>query len=186
MLLYRVFPHHPSASAGQPGHWSYLNRPQLQGRLDNTTEHDCWYLARDASGAVGEAFGNQATWTDAMFPTPWQPGGRRALGTFQIDDNAKLLDLDDSANLAARGLRPTQVVIRNLAVTQAWALSIFQEKTAAGARLWDGVKWWSFQRPQWEVYGLWNGAPECVKVEDLDLDHPAVIDAAQALTRPLP
>jgi len=186
MLLYRVFGHLPSAAEGEPGHPTHLHRPQLHGRLDNATEYDCWYLAGEESGAVGEAFGNLATWTPAMFGTPWLPGGRRALGVFEIPDGIRVLDLDDAQNLADRGLRPTQVVIRNLSVTQTWALRIFQERNTRGARKWDGVKWWSFQRPQWEVYGLWNGTPKCVDVESLDLAHPAVIDAAKAVVRPLP
>ena len=186
MLLYRVFGYLPSAKQGEPGHPRHVNRPQIHGRLDNPTEYDCWYLARDMAGAVGEAFGNQGVWTESMFPAPWLPGGRRALGVFEVPDDIAVLDLDDAQNLADRGLRPTQVVIRNLPVTQGWALRIFQETTADGARKWDGVKWWSFQRPQWEVYGLWNGAPVCVDVQPLDLAHPAVVDAAKTLARPLP
>lgn len=186
MLLYRVFPYLGAASAGQPGHPEYLHKPQIRGRLDNTTEYDCWYLARDAAGAVGEAFGNQGVWSDAMFETPFLPGGRRGLGVFEVPDEIPVLDLDDSQNLADRGLRPTQVVIRNLSVTQAWALKIFGEQKADGERKWDGVKWWSFQRPQWEVYGLWGDPPHHVRVEHLDLTHYAVIDAAKALARQLP
>lgn len=35
MLVYRVFPHLNSAKAGEPGHPSYLHRPQGTGRRDN-------------------------------------------------------------------------------------------------------------------------------------------------------
>ena len=83
-----------------------------------------------------------------------------------------------------RGLRPTQVIERNRSVTQSWALKIFQERTTAGDRKWYGVRWWSFQRPQWRVYGLWEVTPDCVEVQPLTLTHPAVADSAAALARP--
>jgi hypothetical protein len=187
MLLHRVFAHHAGAKPGASGHWCFMP-PQGQGRLDNPDEYECWYLARDAAGAIGEAFGNYGQWDeDEMFnTTPYLPGGRKTLGVFEVPDTMRVLDLDNAANLATRGLRPTQVIIRNLSVTQDWALKIFQEKKTNSHRKWEGVKWWSFQRPQWEVYGIWGFRPQCVDTERLDFDHPAVIDAAKALGRRLP
>src|SRR6266567_4725416 len=44
-----------------------------------------------------------------------------------VDDDIALLDLDD-ANLYTRGQRPTQVIERNRAATQAWALSVCNER----------------------------------------------------------
>jgi hypothetical protein len=35
------------------------------------------------------------------------------------------------------------------------------------------------------VHVVWGQAPVCVNVEDLDLDHPAVRDAAAALAKQL-
>lgn len=154
------------------------------GPLDNPTEYDCWYLSAEASGAVGESFGNLARWTRAMFPFPLVPGASKALGIFHVADVCPVLDLDDAQNLD-RALRPTQVIIRNLDVTQAWALRIFQEKNADGQRTWQGVRWWSYQRPQWRVLGLWGADLECVEVQELQIGHPAVVDAATALNRPL-
>lgn len=183
MLLYRVFPHLPGAAPGDPGHPEYLHKPQGKGRLDNPAEYDCWYLAAEASGAVGETFGDLHVWTSGMFSFPALAGATRALGTYEIPDATPILDLDDARNLLAHGLRPTQVIERNRPVTQGWALQIFSETSASGARKWNGVRWWSYHRPQWRIYGLWELMPHCVKVESLDLNHPAVVDAARALAK---
>jgi hypothetical protein len=184
VLLYRVFPYLASASEGQPGHPQYLHRPQGASRLDNPGEYDCWYLAAEASGAVGETFADLSIWTPAMFAFPLVPGSARQLGVYQIPDETPILDLDDAQNLLDRGLRPTQVIDRNRSVTQTWALRIFQERTTSGERKWNGVRWWSYQRPQWRIYGLWEITPEYLRVDNLDLDHRAVTDAATALGRP--
>jgi RES domain-containing protein len=183
VLAYRVFPYHPSATAGEAGSPSYLHKPQGQGRLDNPGEYDVWYLSVEASGAVGETFGNLATWSPAMFPFPGLPGARKALGVYELDDDLPLLELDDARNLLDRGLRPTQVVERNRSATQAWALAIFRERDHRGNPRWAGVRWWSYHRPQWRILGVWGAVPRCVLVEDLDMGHIAVVDAARTLTK---
>jgi hypothetical protein len=181
MLLYRVFPYLEGAREDQPGHPQYLHRPQGSGRLDNPGEYDCWYLAGEASGAVGETFGDLVLWTPSMFSFPYI-GAQRALGTYRVDDATPILDLDDPRVLLDRHLRPTQVVSRQRTVTQQWALSIFLEEHN-DKRAWSGVRWWSYHRPQWQILGLWSVVPECVEVEPLTLRHPAVVDAAAALSK---
>lgn len=183
MQVFRVFPYLESAPAGQPGHPLYQYPEQIDGRLDNRTHYLTWYLAREAAGAVGESFANLATWIDPMFEFPLIPGARKVLGTFEIDDDVPLLDLDDAAVLVDRHLRPTQVVRRNLGVTQGWALSIFNEQRPDGRPRWNGVKWWSSHHPNWDLYGAWNIAIACTKIEPLDLNHTAVVSAARSLGR---
>lgn len=187
MLLYRVFAYLASAPAREPGHPSYVHRPQGRGRLDNPAGYDCWYLSEQEAGAVAEVFADLLRWTDDMFAAPYLPGAARALGTYEIADDAALLDLDDARNLLARGLRPTQVIERNRSATQAWALDIYNERQAGtGARLWAGVRWWSYHRPEWRVMGIWGVTPTSVRVDALALTHPAVVDAARVLAKPLP
>ncbi|OHU27852.1 hypothetical protein BKG82_02915 [Mycobacteroides chelonae] len=49
---------------------------------------------------------------------------------------------------------------------------------------WQAVRWWSYHRPSWPVLASWL-RPKLEQVELLDLDHPAIIDAAAALNRPI-
>jgi hypothetical protein len=188
VLIYRVFPYLPAAVPGEPGHPLYLHYPQGQGRLDNPSNYDTWYFATTPEAAVGEVLGDHSVWGDDNFVFPQLPGARRVLGVFQIADDTKLLDLDDARAMLDRGLRPTQVIARNRAVTQGWALAVFGERDDTGGRCWDGIRWWSFQRPHWTVIGLWYSAEEhlrheLVDVEQLSIDHPAVRDAAHSLAR---
>ena len=154
--------------------------------MDNPSRYSVWYMAYEAGGAIGEVFGNQQTWSDAMFASPGLPGGRRALATFTLPDDLPILDLDDANTLVVRGLRPTQVVKRNRPATQAWALRIYDERDDRGQRMWQGVTWWSFHRPHWRLLGYWGSTPPAVvKVEPLDMTHYAVIDAASTLCKPI-
>lgn len=186
MLVYRVFAHLPSAAAGKPGHPGYLHKPQGKGRLDNPLHYDVWYFALTPEAAVGEVFADLTLWGEDMFEFPALPGARRALGVFELPDDLSLLDLDDAATLLARGLRPTQVIARNRATTQSWSLAIFNEHNDHGTRRWTGVRWWSYHRPHWTVIGLWQVTGERpprheARIEPLDLDHPAVLDASRTL-----
>lgn len=186
VLVHKIFPYLPSAPEGEPGHPMYEHRPQRGGRLDHP-DYYVWYLTPQAQAAVGEVFGNLASWEHSMFHAPQVPGARRALGVYWLPDDLQVLDLDDPTELVQRGLRPTQIVVRNLAVTQAWAHRIWDERDAHDTtrHRWQAVQWWSYHRPFWPVLGSWQ-RPELDHIEDLDLDHPAVRDAAKALIRPLP
>ena len=188
MLVYRVFPYLATARPGAPGHPLYLHRPQGQGRLDNPRHYDTWYFATTPEAAVGETFADLTIWSDDMFEFPKVPGARRALGTFEIDDGTPVLDLDDARALYERRLRPTQVIARNRAVTQSWALDVYDERDDRGGRRWAGIRWWSFQRPHWTVIALWYppgepSAHQVVGVEELDVTHIAVRDAARSLAK---
>ncbi|WP_208323020.1 hypothetical protein [Rathayibacter sp. PhB151] len=118
-------------------------------------------------------------------------GLRRALAVFSAPDDVSLSDFDDASRLQQLGMRPSQVVIRNGAHTRGKAAEVFAEREADGSRKWDGVSWWSFHRPTWTNLMLWqapgDAAPvELREVQELDVTHSAVVDAARALTRPLP
>lgn len=186
MLAYRVFPFDPSALAGAAGHPMYLHRPKGKGRLDNPRHYDTWYFAASPEAAVGEVFGDITVWGDDMVEIPALPTAPRTLGVFELPDDVRLLDLDDARALQSRGLRPTQVIARNRAVSQGWALEIFAEQNDLGERRWDGVRWWSFHRPHWTVFGLWYATSEparhrLVDSARLDVGHSAVMDAARTL-----
>lgn len=189
MLLYRIYPHLDGVASDQPGGPTYLHKPQGRNRADNPHRYDAWYFGLSPECAVGEIFGNLATWSEDMFPMSALPGSRRVLGIYEIDETTvPILDLDDAGALVDRRLRPTQVVARNYGVTQKWAADIHAERSGTGARSWDGIRWWSFQRPHWTVIVLWGDherpAPHrFVRQEGLSMTHPAVIDAGRSLAR---
>lgn len=184
MILYRVFPYLASAAdSNEQGHPEYLHRPQTEGRLDNPGLYDAWYLAHEPSGAIGEVFGDLKDWTEDMFDFPRLPGSRRCLGLYSVDDGAAFLDLDDARNLLERGLRPTQVIERNRTATSKWAKDIWLEGRESGVRTWDGVRWWSYHRPQWRVVCTWGQQPEVIDVHPLDLDNSHLLDASVALAK---
>ncbi|MDR6688444.1 hypothetical protein J2Y41_004034 [Arthrobacter sp. 1088] len=110
-------------------------------------------------------------------------GATRSLVTFRLPDDLPVLDLDQAFALHERGMKPTSVIERNRPATQSWALRIFNETNHAGDRLWSGVQWWSFHRPHWRILGLWDINPIPISVEALSVNHPAVIDAADALDK---
>ncbi|WP_420813457.1 RES domain-containing protein [Leifsonia flava] len=174
---------------GTSGHPDYLHRPQGGGRADNANEYDTWYYALTPEAAVGEVFGEFAEWSDEMFDVPYLPSGRRALAAYEIPDLLRFIDLDDARNLVDRGLRPTQVVSKNLGVTQGWAMDVFRERNSNGAPRWDGLRWWSFWRPNWTVFARWRpvgGSPDhqLLNIEYIDITHHVVDVARKELRRP--
>jgi len=182
LIVYRVFPHLASAPPGEPGHPLYEHYPQRGSRIDHP-DYYVWYLSRFAEAACGETFGNFAQWAASMLQFPALPGSRRALGVFSLPDDLRVLDLDDPMQLVRLGLRPTQVVVRNLPVTQAWGHRIWSEiDSHTGDHRWQAVSWWSYHRPVWTVLASWL-RPELVQVELLDMNHPALLEAAKALQR---
>ncbi len=151
MLLYRVFPYLDDAGEGDPGHALHVHPVQGGGRWDNPSLYRTCYLATSPEAAIGEAFGNLVTWTPAMLVFPGLPGSQRRLGVYRFDEEANpLIDLDDAHVLAERGIRPTDVVVRNRTRTQEIAAGIYNE------RKWSGIRWWSYHRPQWSLVALWT------------------------------
>jgi hypothetical protein len=179
VLLHRVFPYLPTASKGQPGHPLYLHPAQGTGRFDNPGRYLAWYLAAEPAGAIGETFGQLSVWREEMFAFPHIPGSRRALATYALPDDLPYVDLDDPRRLLELGVRPTQVIERNRPFTQALALRVYELAT------YNGIRWWSFHRPQWRVSCLWDIAPEIAEVEPLTTAHIAIADAARTLARPI-
>src|ERR1700719_1710944 len=147
MLLYRVAPYLATAAdASQPGHPMYLPPSKGKGRVDNPSLYSVWYLSLTEAGAVGEIFASHPVWKDAMLDYVDLTGARFALHTFYIPDSSRIIDLDNAKYLFDRGLRPTQVVSVNRAVTQSWAKDLFHEPGATGPA-WHGVRWWSRHHP---------------------------------------
>ena len=194
MRLYRVAwvdPDWPDLNPWEPFHPLFvpLDR-QGGGRFDNPDHYAALYASATSEGAVGETFGNYATWLAAELVRAKQ-GRPRCLVTLEVPDDVKLVDLDDPEVLLSLGLRPTDVVRRNRDHTQRIALRLWLDHSANDHR---GIRWWSYWRPEWVVTMLWSettGPPsfkdaEVVEVEEIAADHAAVVHAAESLPRYLP
>jgi hypothetical protein len=157
----------------------YIPPAQNGGRIDNPATYRVLYVADQPEAAVGEAFAAFSMWSDPMFyGPPSAPGSLRRLAEFEIDPG-RCLDLDDGATLAARGIRPSEVVTRQRRITRGWASRIYSEGKHSG------VSWWSYHNPEWTVRGLWDTSGVApIGVEDLERGHPAVQKAREFLRRP--
>lgn len=183
MKAYRILPHDADADAGQPGHPLYVPRRfQQAGRYDNARLYAALYLALSRSGAVAEALGNHATWTDDLFDSA-ATGLRRHIATIEVPDEVAdaLVDVDDARFLLDRGLRPTDVAGRARARTRALAADLFTEGV-------PGIRFWSYYRCEWANLVLFlppldPGDLTVVAVEEMTLDLPCVQAASEMLCR---
>jgi hypothetical protein len=103
----------------------------------------------------------------------------RALAQYSLEDAAAVCDLDDAQRLVEMALRPSEVVTKDRAVTQRWALELYNSNR------WAGARWWSYYDPRWGSFGLWDvRALRVTGVTVLDdLDQPDVAAAADVLNR---
>jgi hypothetical protein len=100
-----------------------------------------------------------------------------ALATLELDDRARLIDLDRPEVLAARGLRPSLVATRRRERTQPQALAVHLE----GA---DGLRWWSTFESLWLNLTLFDRVATRLRVSDvrvLGRDDPALGEALELL-----
>jgi len=119
--LYRVLPFLRHAAPREPGGALHIP-PQGGGRLDNPNLYAVLYLSDAGPGAIAEAFGRFPEWIPAMLGgSPSLPGSERALARYSLSEGEALCDLDDPEQLAAFGLRPSDVVSRDYSRTRAWA-----------------------------------------------------------------
>jgi hypothetical protein len=178
-MLYRSFPAQPGAeptSQGGPLHAPrYL---QGAGRHDNPDRYGVLYVSRIPESVVAELL--RSLRRHEVSDADLRSEGR-AYALAAIDDAALegLLDLDDPANLAARGLRPSGVATRNRRRTRRVALGIFDEGV-------PGFEWWSTIEGSWINVTLFSdrvtGSLQVAgEPEELSVSHPAVRAAAEAV-----
>ena len=156
----------------------------MHGRWDNADLFDSWYFSLSPLGAVAESFYNKSKWIPEVFLTP--TGHPRAIAEFEFSGQ-ELLDLDDAATLMDLEISPSQVVVQDLGVTQSLARQIFESRGENIA----GLRWWSSQMPSETSALLWgqDGDPpeglRLVGIQNLSVEHPAVVEAAARLYRVL-
>jgi hypothetical protein len=186
MRVYRVFPYLPTAADDDPG--GAVFRPAGgKNRADSPSPgaYRCLYVGDTIEGSIAEVFGRFDTWDSDVIEadpaTPFVPGSRFALTTYDLADTADVCVLDDAATLLRERLRPSHVVTRERSITQAWASRI---QTAG---MYCGVSWWSFYDPLWQSIALWDisqlsqvGPPRVLSVHDAEVQR-----AATAIVRRL-
>src|SRR5262249_406634 len=142
LRLFRVLPYLAAAGEREPGGPLYMP-PQGGGRMDNPAFYSVLYLSDAPAGAISEAFGRFPEWSPAILRgRPDMPGSVQALASYELPKTARICNLDDTAQLLALRLRPSDVVTRDYVVSRAWALAIFRRKK------WAGVCWWSYYDPR--------------------------------------
>jgi hypothetical protein len=176
--LYRVFPFDQSAASDHPGGALFVPPSSGLSRIDNPDLYDVLYVAHDAPAAVAESFARYDVWRPATFVDG--SGLPYALATYELPDDVPIFDLNDVDALKSIGvMRPTDVVTRDRAITQAWARTIFLGGAYAGAR------WWSYYNPDWPVAGLWDRTRiQLAKAPEVLSSTSAVVrDAATTIVR---
>lgn len=142
-MLYRLFPWSPGAASHEPGGPLYNpRRQQGSGRHDGPARYGALYVARTEVSCVAEwlaAFRGQSLSSDDFRRTDG-----RQLALVAIDDAPlpALADLDEPAELARRGLRPSAVATHRRPVTQRMAAELFAEGLS-------GFCWWSTLESSW-------------------------------------
>jgi len=176
--LYRVFPCLAAAGKYDLGGALYVP-PQCGGRIDNPGIYSVLYLSDAAAGAIAEAFGRFPQWTPAILEGSRSlPGSARAIARYRLTEEAPICNLDDSKQLQALRLRPSDVVGRDYARSRAWARRIYDQGK------WSGVRWWSYYDAAWSSVGLWDVKGLALDgVAPLTLEHPALVEACRTIVR---
>ena len=148
---------------------------QGEGRHDNPDEYGCLYLADRAVSCVVEqlaAFRGQRL-SSALLRRRGMP---LAVAAIALDDKAALVDLDDPATLVRERLRPSAVATRDRRVTQPQALGLYRRHPHAA-----GLRWWSSWEALWTNVTIFDRAARALQlqsVDELTIDHPVVVEAA--------
>jgi hypothetical protein len=147
--LYRSFPFDAGAAPHGRGGALFVPTSSGLGRIDNPDLYEVLYVSANPQAAVAESFGRLAVWRPETFVHG--SGLPFAIASYEVPDDLLVFDLNDIDALKSIGVtRPTDVVTRDRAKTQAWARMIFVGGRHAGA------SWWSYYEPDWPVLGLWD------------------------------
>ena len=177
MILHRCFGWNRRAAPDEAGGALWLPREfQGDGRHDNPERYACLYVAEVAVSAIVEQLARFRG--NVLVPGMLRRRGLPlAVATLELDDRARLVDLDSPEVLATRGLRPSLVATRRREHTQPQALAIH----ADGA---DGLRWWSTFEALWMNLTLFDRSAGRLRVKDvrvLGRDDPALGEALELL-----
>jgi hypothetical protein len=178
VTVYRVFPFDEGAAPNDRGGALFVPPSSGFGRIDNPDLYDVLYVAKFPEAAVAEVFGRLGVWRAATFQHG--SGLPYAIASYEVAASSDIFNLNDIDALRSIGVtRPTDIVTRDRATTQAWATAIFGLKRYAGAQ------WWSYYDPDWPVLGLWERRDLTVTDAPriLTAASPVVQSAAAAIVR---
>jgi hypothetical protein len=177
VILHRCFAWDRRAAPDAPGGCLWFPRPyQGDGRHDNPDHYGCLYLAEDELSAVVEQLARFRG--SVLVPGILRRRGLPlALATLELEDRARLVDLDQPTVLGMHRLRPSRVATRHRELTQPSALAFHR----GGA---DGLRWWSTFEALWMNVTLFDRAAPRLRlqaVRTLAVEDPAIHAAADTL-----
>jgi hypothetical protein len=180
VIVWRLLPWQRGAPHTSPGGALWFPRePQGAGRHDNPDRYGCLYVGESAVSAVAEGlapFRGARALTGGML---MRAGVPLALAQLELHHDAHLMDLDDPSVLVEAGLRPSDVATRTRAVTQSYALRLFDGYLGL-----MGLRWWSTIEASLFNLTLFDRAQpelEIVEVTPLTIGSLAVREAAEML-----
>jgi hypothetical protein len=179
VILYRCFPwDREAAPQARGGALWFPRRLQGDARHDAPELYGCLYASEEPVSAVVELL--------ARFRGTRLRAGLLSLGglpaaiaALQLADRAAVVDLDEPRVLTAERLRPSRVVSRDRATTQADARALHARRPGAAA-----VRWWSTFEPRWPNLTVFDRAAEHLAVRGvraLSLEDDVVVEAARYL-----
>ncbi len=177
MKLYRVFPYDTGVAPTDKGGALFIPEASGLGRIDNPDLYSVLYIASTPYAAIAESFGRLAVWRPSTFIHG--SGLPYAVATYEAPDDLSIFDLDEIDALRSIGImRPTDVITRDRAKTQAWARTVFAMEKFVGAL------WWSYYDPDWPVMGLWDSSSLTpIVVDAITTTHALVQETATAIVR---
>jgi hypothetical protein len=180
MTLWRLLPRVPDVAPSNPSGALWFPRElQGAGRHDNPDRYGCLYISESPASAIAEALA-PFRGTGMLSPEMLLRAGLPlVLAQLDLDDDSQLVDLDDPRVLIRTRLRPSQVATNVRAVTQAYAVRIFDEHPAV-----VGLRWWSTLEASLANITLYDRAADALRlvdVEELTLEQSATREAADLL-----
>jgi RES domain-containing protein len=188
VILYRCFAWNEGTRENQPdGPLWFPQVFQGEGRHDNPDIYGCLYLADRPLSCIVEQFGQFRG--QRLTPTLLRRRGLPlGLAEIELDDGAKLINLDDPSVLHSEGLRPSAVATRRRGVTQPQARQLYERHTDVA-----GLAWWSIYEALWMNVTLFDRAGPLLRLRSvrvLKIVDPALVEAADYLfggiEKPLP